>query len=190
VAKKNLCNKFFNFITTWWWLNQRKAETCSGFRSKRGIKELSKKKNSVRRRPNSYTDMYYLIQSFLRNWCFLRLSTNFRIICNPTVHHSVYNNPPLVSIPSQINPVLAPHPMSWRILISSCHLRLGLPSGLFASGFPTRTVYARLPYTRRTAYHDHFTPLRLISQIIFGEQYRSWRSSWCIAVHSRVPHNM
>ena len=34
-----------------------------------------------------------------------------------------------------------PQPTSWRsILIFSTHLRLGLPSGLFPSGFPTRTL--------------------------------------------------
>jgi hypothetical protein len=34
------------------------------------------------------------------------------------------------------------HPTSWRsILILSSHLRLGLPSGLFPSGLPTRTLY-------------------------------------------------
>ena len=36
-----------------------------------------------------------------------------------------------------------PHPTSWRsILILSTHLRLGLPSGLFPSSFPTKTLYA------------------------------------------------
>ena len=34
------------------------------------------------------------------------------------------------------------HPTSWRsIIILSTHLRLGLPSGLFPSGFPTKTLY-------------------------------------------------
>jgi len=39
------------------------------------------------------------------------------------------------------NPIQStyPHPTSWRsILILSTHLRLGLPSGLFPSGFPRR----------------------------------------------------
>jgi len=42
------------------------------------------------------------------------------------------------------------HPTSWiSILILSSHLSLGLPSGLFPSGFPTKTLYALLlsPHT-------------------------------------------
>jgi hypothetical protein len=40
-----------------------------------------------------------------------------------------------------------PHPTSWRsILTLSSHLRPGLPSGLFPSGFPTRTLYGRTIY--------------------------------------------
>ena len=44
---------------------------------------------------------------------------------------------------SWANPIksIYPHPTSWRsILILSTHLRLGLPSGLFPSGFPTKTL--------------------------------------------------
>ena len=37
------------------------------------------------------------------------------------------------------------HPTSWRsVLILSTLLRLGLPSGLFPSGFPTKNLYAPL----------------------------------------------
>ena len=44
-----------------------------------------------------------------------------------------------------------PHPTSWRsILRLSTHLRLGLPSDLFPSGFPTKTLYTALwLYVRR-----------------------------------------
>jgi hypothetical protein len=38
-----------------------------------------------------------------------------------------------------------PPPTSWRsILILSSHLRLGLPNGLFPSGFPTNTLYTAI----------------------------------------------
>ena len=45
---------------------------------------------------------------------------------------------------SRANPIQSTylHPTSWRsILILSTHLRLGLPSGLFPSGFPTKTLH-------------------------------------------------
>ena len=49
-----------------------------------------------------------------------------------------------------------PQPTSCRsILILSTHLRLGLPSGLFLSGFPTRTLYAPSP----PPYEPHAQPI-------------------------------
>jgi hypothetical protein len=35
-------------------------------------------------------------------------------------------------------------PTSWRSVVISIHLHLGLPSGLFPSGFPTKTLYTPL----------------------------------------------
>ena len=49
---------------------------------------------------------------------------------------------------SWVNSIQSPQlpPTSWRsILILSSHLRLGLPNGLFPSGFPTRTLCTPLP---------------------------------------------
>ena len=48
---------------------------------------------------------------------------------------------------SWASPIQSTYPCltSWRsILILSSHLRLGLPSGLFPSGFPTKTLYTPL----------------------------------------------
>ena len=60
---------------------------------------------------------------------------------------------------SWANPIQStyPHPTSWRsILILPTHLRLGLPSGLFPSGFPTKTLYAPLsPHTRHMPCPSH-----------------------------------
>jgi hypothetical protein len=44
---------------------------------------------------------------------------------------------------SRSNRSIPPHPISIRsIWILYTHLRLGLPSGLFPSGFPTNILYA------------------------------------------------
>ena len=68
-----------------------------------------------------------------------------RILWKPKVHHHIHKSTPPVLILSQINSVHVPHLTSWRfILILSSHLNLGLRSCLFASSFPTKTLYAPL----------------------------------------------
>ena len=52
-----------------------------------------------------------------------------------------------------------PPPASWRsILILSSHLRLGLPNGLFPSGFPERCAHlSPPPYVPKTTIKIHFS---------------------------------
>ena len=68
-----------------------------------------------------------------------------------------------------------PHPTSWRSnLILSTHLRLGLPSGLFPSGFPTKTLDTPLSSPIRSTLPAHLILLDFITRTILGEQYKSF----------------
>ena len=83
-----------------------------------------------------------------------------------------------------------PHPTSWRsILILSAHLRLGLPSGLLPSGFPTKTLYARLSSPIRVIRPAHLI-LDFITRTILGEEYKSFSSSLCNLLHSPVTSSL
>ena len=70
-----------------------------------------------------------------------------RISRNPKVHYRTHKRPPNVSILGQPNPVHIPtsHLLEIQPNIIT-YLRLGLPSGLLPSGFPTKTLYTPSPH--------------------------------------------
>ena len=75
---------------------------------------------------------------------------------------------------------ISQNPTSWRsVLILSSHLSLGLPSGLFRSGFPTKTLYTPLFSPIRATWPAHLIPPDFFTRTIVGEEHRPLSSSLC-----------
>jgi hypothetical protein len=71
-------------------------------------------------------------------------------------------------------------------LSPSSHLRLGLSSGLFPSGFPADTLYMFLPSPTRATCTAHLTIFDLICLIISGDEYKLWSSPMRKFLHSPI----
>jgi len=81
-----------------------------------------------------------------------------RILWNLKVHYHIHRFPATCPYPVT-SPIqsIPPHPISWRsTLILSFHLSLGLPSGLFHSGFPTSSPIPHKHYMPHPSHSSQF----------------------------------
>jgi hypothetical protein len=80
----------------------------------------------------------------------------------------------------------SPHHPILSVFVLSTHLRLGLPSGFFASGFPANNLYAFLFSPIRATCSAHPILLDLIILIILDQEYKSRNSSLCSFLYRPV----
>jgi len=109
------------------------------------------------------------------------ISCNLRFITALTsVHHlSLSWASPIQSI--------YPHPTSWRsILILSTHLRLGLPSGVLPSSFPSKTLYTPLSSPIRATRPAHLTGIICHWKVVSFEYLSVWCNCKAIPLHGWV----
>ena len=113
----------------------------------------------------------YLLTNLLTPWCraLLEKLTGLQLVKKfPAFHGTRMFITALTSVHqlslSWTSPIqsIYPHP-SWRfILILSTHLRLGLPSVLLPSGFPTNTLYTPLSWPIRAT-----CPAHLVEHLLY-----------------------
>ena len=143
---------------------------------------------------------YYYYYNLLTPWCRVLLEklTGLQLVKKfPAFHGTPRFITALTSVhhlslswPSPIQSIY-PHTTSWRsILILSTHLRLGLPSGLLPSGFPTKTLYTPLSSPIRATCPAHLILLDFITRTILGDDYKSFSSLLCHLLHSPVTSSL
>ena len=84
------------------------------------------------------------------------------------------------------------HATSWKaIFILFSHLRLGHSTGLFPSGFPTKSLYTTLTSPISATCPAHIKFLDLITPTILGEEYRSllFPPLPCYLIHLRFEYS-
>jgi len=111
---------------------------------------------------------FQLVRKFPTFYGIWRFITAFKSAC----HLSLSRASLIQSIPS--------YPTALRsILILSSHLHQGLPSGLFPSGFRTKTLYTPLPCPIHVTCPTHLILLDFITRTILDGKYIPLSSSLC-----------
>ena len=114
-----------------------------------------------------------------------------RILWNPKVYYRINKCPPPSLSWARSFQFVPLHRTTWRsILILSYHLRLGLPSGVFPSGFHTKTMYTPLLSPTGATCPVRLILLDFIARTVLGEECRSLNSSMCSVLHPPVTSSL
>jgi hypothetical protein len=134
---------------------------------------------------SSVHDNAYICVHTTRNWPRLGVAVSLQTSVTSQVTTNSVEQKPDGSSPHSQQPATGPYPeptgstlhslqpISLRsIPIPYSHLRLGLPSGLFPSCFPTKTFYNFLSFPMRVACPAHLIRLDLTCLMISGDEYK------------------